>query len=353
MNRRDFAKRAGLFALAGAASPVIAQPAAEHGSKGKPLVEKTFVPQTHIHRVEADGVTVFYREAGPADAPVVLLLHGFPTSSFQYRELIPRLADRYRVIAPDLPGFGFTEVPTTRSYKYTFDALANTILAFTDALNLKRYALYIFDYGAPTGLRLAMARPERVSAIVSQNGNAYEEGLGDAWAPIQRYWREPTSENREIVRKALGPDGIRFQYLDGVLNQDMVAPEGYTLDIAMIQRPGNMDIQLDLFLDYANNVKLYPKFQEYFRRSKPPLLAIWGKNDPFFIPPGAEAYKRDNPNATVQFLNTGHFALETHVEEIALAMRKLLATTAAEPLNPIPASLYCSRVTPCLFGHGD
>jgi pimeloyl-ACP methyl ester carboxylesterase len=286
------------------------------------------VPLTSIHRAEADGVSVFYREAGVADAPVVLLLHGFPASSFQYRELIPRLADRYRVIAPDLPGFGFTEVPAKRGYQYSFDALAQTILAFTDALQLKRYALYVFDYGAPTGFRLAMARPERVTAIVSQNGNAYEEGLGDAWEPIRRYWSEPTSENREIVRQALSPEGLRWQYTIGVPNPDRIAPEGYTLDAAMIARPGNMDIQLDLFLDYANNVKLYPAFQEYFRKAQPPLLAIWGKHDPFFIPAGAEAYRRDNPNATVQFLDTGHFALETHVEEIALAMKQFLANLA-------------------------
>jgi pimeloyl-ACP methyl ester carboxylesterase len=283
------------------------------------------VPLTRIHRIEADGVKVFYREAGPVDGPVVLLLHGFPTSSFQYRELIPRLADKYRVIAPDLPGFGFTEIPRERKYKYTFDALAETMLAFTDALGLKRYALYVFDYGAPTGFRVAMTRPERVTAIVSQNGNAYEEGLGDAWAPIQKYWREPTAKNRLTLRRALGPEGLKSQYTDGVPHPETIAPEGYTLDAAMIERPGNMEIQLDLFLDYANNVKLYPKFQEYFRTSKPPLLAIWGKYDPFFIPPGAEAFRRDNPNATVQFLETGHFALETHVEEVASAMREFLA----------------------------
>jgi pimeloyl-ACP methyl ester carboxylesterase len=286
------------------------------------------VPPTLIRRIEADGVTVFYREAGAADAPVVLLLHGFPASSFQYRELIPRLADRYRVIAPDLPGFGFTIVPEERHYKYSFDALAHTLLAFTDALHLSRYALYVFDYGAPTGFRLAMARPERVTAIISQNGNAYEEGLGDAWTPIQRYWREPSSENREAVRQALSPEGLRWQYTAGVPNPDGIAPEGYTLDAAMIARPGNMDIQLDLFLDYANNVKLYPSFQEYFRKVKPPLLAIWGKHDPFFLPAGAEAFRRDNPNATVQLLDTGHFALETHVEEIAVATKQLLAKNA-------------------------
>jgi pimeloyl-ACP methyl ester carboxylesterase len=284
----------------------------------------TNVPHTFIRRIEADGVTVFYREAGAPDAPVVLLLHGFPTSSFQYRELIPRLADRYRVIAPDLPGFGFTEVPAERNYKYSFDALALTMLAFTDAMQLNRYALYVFDYGAPAGFRMAMARPERVTAIVSQNGNAYEEGLGDAWAPIRLYWSTPSHENRETIRQALSPEGLRWQYTAGVSNPDVMAPEGYTLDAAMIARPGNMEIQLDLFLDYANNVKLYPAFQAYFRAMKPPLLAIWGKNDPFFIPPGAEAYPRDNPNATVRFLDTGHFALETHVEEIASAMKEFL-----------------------------
>jgi pimeloyl-ACP methyl ester carboxylesterase len=280
--------------------------------------------RTRIHRIEADGVKVFYREAGTADAPVVLLLHGFPTSSFQYRELMPRLADKYRVIAPDLPGFGFTEVPQARGYKYTFDALAQTITAFTDAIQLKRYALYVFDYGAPTGLRLAMNRPDRVMAIVSQNGNAYEEGLGDAWAPIRRYWSQPTSENRDAIRKVLNLEGMRREYSTGIPNPEAIAPEGYTLDAALLARPGNVDIQLDLFLDYANNVKLYPKFQEYFRTSKPPLLAIWGKFDPYFIPAGAEAFKRDIPNAIVQFLDTGHFALETHVDEIADAMRKFL-----------------------------
>jgi pimeloyl-ACP methyl ester carboxylesterase len=285
------------------------------------------VPHTSIHRVVVDSINVFYREAGPVSAPLVLLLHGFPTSSVQYRELIPRLADRYRVIAPDLPGFGFTEVPEQRQYKYTFDALAQTILAFTDALGLRRYALYVFDYGAPTGFRLAMARPERVAAIVSQNGNAYEEGLGDAWAPIRRYWSEPSPENRERIRKGLNLEGMRREYASGIPNPDVIAPEGYTLDAALLARPGNVDIQLDLFLDYANNVKLYPAFHAYFRKWKPPLLAIWGKHDPYFTPAGAEAFRRDNPNATVQLLDTGHFALETHVEEIAFAMRQFLAKT--------------------------
>jgi pimeloyl-ACP methyl ester carboxylesterase len=213
------------------------------------MPEEASIPLTTIHRIAADGVTVFYREAGPANAPVVLLLHGFPTSSFQYRELIPRLAGRYRVIAPDLPGFGFTEVPAGRNYTYTFDALAATILAFTNALKLTRYALYVFDYGAPTGFRLAMAHPERVTAIVSQNGNAYEEGLGDAWAPIQLYWREPTEEHRNNIRQALTAEGMKREYSVGIPNPEQIAPEGYTLDAALLARPGNVEIQLDLFLD--------------------------------------------------------------------------------------------------------
>ena len=281
------------------------------------------IPDVHFRRVEADGVEVFYREAGPADGPVVLLLHGFPASSFQFRELIPRLANRYRVIAPDLPGFGFTNVPEQRGYVYTFDALAETIDKFVQALHLSKYALYIFDFGAPTGLRLAVAHPERVTAIVSQNGNAYEEGLGDAWGPIRKYWAFPNAENREVIAKnVLTLEGTRWQYTHGVANADSVAPESYTLDQALMERPGNKDIQLDLFLNYASNVALYPKFQEYFRKSKPPLLAIWGKNDPFFIPAGAEAFRRDIPSAQVKMLDTGHFALETHVVEIAAEMKK-------------------------------
>jgi pimeloyl-ACP methyl ester carboxylesterase len=283
------------------------------------------IPRATLHTVDADGVKIFYREAGPKDAPVVLLLHGYPTSSHQYRELIPRLASHYRVIAPDLPGFGFTVVPEARQYKYSFEAIGKTIEAFVDALGLKRYALYVFDYGAPTGFRLAMAHPDRVSAIISQNGNAYEAGLGDAWAPIRRYWSDPSSENREVLRKnILTLEGTKMQYLTGVPNPEQVAPESYTLDQALLDRPGNQEIQLDLYLDYRNNVALYPKFQEYFRNYHPATLAIWGKNDPFFIPAGAEAFKADIPNAQVQFLDTGHFALETHVDEIGAAMHNFL-----------------------------
>jgi pimeloyl-ACP methyl ester carboxylesterase len=294
-------------------------------ASGQPVTLST-VPVTSINKVEADGIQVFYREAGEAGAPVLLLLHGFPTSSFMFRDLIPRLADQYRVIAPDLPGFGFTEVPEKRNYTYSFEALAGTIEAFTDALGLNRYAIYIFDYGAPTGLRLALRHPERVTALISQNGNAYEEGLGDAWGPIRTYWSQPTAENREVIRQnVLTLETTRWQYTHGVENPESVPPESYTLDMALMERPGNKEIQLDLFLDYASNVKLYPKFQEYFRTSKPPLLAIWGKHDPFFIPAGAEAYRKDLPNARVEFLNTGHFATETHSVEIADAIKEFLA----------------------------
>ena len=292
-----------------------------------PTAIEPAIPVTSVHKVEADGIKIFYRSAGEAAAPVVLLLHGFPASSFMFRDLMPRLADKYRVIAPDLPGFGFTEVPKAREYSYSFDALARTLAAFTDALQLKRYAIYVFDYGAPTGFRLAMAHPERVTAIISQNGNAYEEGLGDAWGPIRKYWAEPTPENRSVLREnILTFEGTRWQYTHGVATPESVAPESYTLDAALLERPGNKDIQLDLFLDYASNVKLYPKFQEYFRKANPRLLAIWGQNDPFFIPAGAEAFRKDLPNAQVQFLDTGHFAIETHAVEIGAAIKEFFAT---------------------------
>jgi pimeloyl-ACP methyl ester carboxylesterase len=312
--------------IAGAATLRASSLFAFNPSKENPMSEKhdaPNIPLTSHHFIEADGVKVFYREAGPADGPVILLLHGFPTSSFQYRELIPRLADKYHVIAPDLPGFGFTEPPA--NYTYTFAALAKTIFAFTNALSIKHYAMYVFDYGAPTGFRLALMAPERVTAIVSQNGNAYEEGLGDAWAPIQRYWREPTLEHRNMIRPALTLEGMKHEYGVGVPNPSLIDPAGYTLDAVILALPGHVDIQLDLFLDYANNVKLYPKFQEYFRTAKPPLLAVWGKFDPYFIPAGAEAFKRDIPTATIQFLPTGHFALETHLQEVVLSLRDFLA----------------------------
>jgi pimeloyl-ACP methyl ester carboxylesterase len=283
---------------------------------------------THTHAT-VDGLKVFYREAGRHDAPTILLLHGFPTSSHMFRTLIPLLSDRYRVIAPDLPGFGFSDAPDRATYPYTFDRLARTIDRFTEALGLQRYAIYVFDYGAPVGFRLAVAHPERVTAIISQNGNAYEEGLSDGWNPIQAYWREPSAANRMALREFLTPDATRQQYLHGVPNVAAVAPESYTLDSALLARPGNDEIQLDLFLDYASNVALYPTFQTYFRTATPPLLAVWGRNDPFFLPAGAEAFRRDDPHVEVHFYDTGHFALETHAAEIALAIREFLDRVAA------------------------
>jgi len=292
-------------------------------SKGlSSVVSEPSIARASFHTLDADGVQVFYREAGPADAPVVLLLHGFAASSHMFRELIPRLAGRYRVIAPDLPGFGFTAVPA--GYKYSFDSLAKSIGAFVEALKLDKYAIYVFDYGAPVGFRLAVAHPERITGIISQNGNAFAEGLSDGWNPIQRYWQAPTKENREALRDFLTPESIKWQYTHGVKDPSAVAPEAYTLDSALLARPGQTDIQLDLFLDYASNVKLYPTFQKFLREEKPPVLAVWGKNDPFFLPPGAEAFKRENANATVKFLDTGHFALETHVEEIAASILEFL-----------------------------
>jgi pimeloyl-ACP methyl ester carboxylesterase len=271
-----------------------------------------------------DGSKIFYREAGSKTAPTLLLLHGFPTSSHMFRKLSPSLVDRYHIVAPDLPGFGFTETPDRTKFAYTFENLAKTISRFTEVLGIDRFAIYIFDYGAPVGLRLALAHPERITAIISQNGNAYEEGLSGGWNPIQKYWKEPTATNRAALRDFLTPEATKGQYLYGVADPELIAPESYTLDSALLGRPGNDEIQLDLFLDYASNVALYPKFHEYFRKNGPPLLAVWGKNDPFFLPPGAEAYKRDIPDAEVHFYDTGHFALETHAQEIGAAIREFL-----------------------------
>jgi len=283
-----------------------------------------------------DGLKLFYRDAGSSEHPTLLLLHGFPSSSHMFRNLIPLLADRFHVVAPDLPGFGFSDAPERTAFKYTFDNLAGAIGSFVDALGLRRYAIYVFDYGAPVGFRLALARSQQVAAIISQNGNAYEEGLSTGWNPIQKYWQEPSAANRETLRTFLTPETTRWQYLHGVPDETLVAPESYALDSALLARPGNDEIQLDLFLDYASNVALYPTFHEYFRAKQPPLLAVWGKNDPFFLPPGAEAFRRDNPNAEVHFFDTGHFALETHTQEIAAAIQAFLArllTTTPQALR--------------------
>lgn len=288
--------------------------------------------RTHIvqefHSQTVGDVDVFYRAAGPVDAPVVLLLHGFPSAGHMFRDLIPQLAGQFRVIAPDLPGFGNTKAPARGAFTYSFDQLAQVIDGFTEALHLDRYALYVFDYGSPVGLRLAMAHPERVTAIISQNGNAYLEGLSDAWAPWRAYWAAPTAANREACRASLTPETIRsVQYLHGA-DAALVSPDGYTLDIAYMARPGAEDIQLDLILDYASNLALYPAFQAYFRAHTPPLLAIWGQNDPHFLPAGALAFRRDLPTAEIVLLDAGHFALETHAAEIGAAVRRFLATHA-------------------------
>jgi pimeloyl-ACP methyl ester carboxylesterase len=294
-----------------------------HIRSAVPNSERRLILITYQYAI-VDGARIFYREAGPKDSPTILLLHGFPTSSHMFRNLIPALADRYHVVAPDLPGFGFSDAPDRKRFGYTFENLTNVIDKFTATIGLDRYAIYVFDYGAPVGLRLALAHPERITAIVSQNGNAYEEGLSQGWNPIQKYWKAPTAENRAALREFLKPEATKSQYLYGVLDAALVAPESYELDSALLARPGNDEIQLDLFLDYASNVALYPEFQKYLRTKQPPLLAVWGRSDPFFLPPGAEAFQRDNPSAEVHFYETGHFALETHYQEIAGAIHDFL-----------------------------
>jgi len=278
--------------------------------------------------IPVDGTNVFYREAGSADAPKLLLLHGFPTSSHMFRDLIPLLADRLNMVAPDLPGFGLSPSPGGR---LTFDRIAQAIVRFTELVGFDRFALYVFDYGAPTGFRLAAKHPERVTAIISQNGNAYLEGLSDGWNPIRAYWEDRSQANREALRKFLAPETTIWQYTHGVPDPTAVSPDGYSLDNFYLSRPGIADVQLDLFADYQSNVALYPRFQDYFRTQRPPLLAAWGRNDPFFLPAGAEAFKRDIPEATVRFFDTGHFALETHAGEIAATIREFL-TRSAKPL---------------------
>ena len=275
--------------------------------------------------VDVNGLRVFYREAGASTASKLLLLHGFPTAGHMFRDLIPLLADRFHLIAPDLPGFGRTDMPARSEFKYTFDNIANVIDRFAELVDFDRFAIYVFNYGAPTGFRLAARHPERITAIISQNGNAYEEGLSEGWNPIQKYWKDPSQANRDALRAFLKPETTLWQYTHGVPDTTAVSPDGYSLDNFYLARPGADEIQLDLFGDYKSNVALYPTFQEYFRKHKPPFLAVWGKNDPFFLPAGAEAFKRDIPDAKVQFFDTGHFALETHVVEIAAAMKDFLA----------------------------
>lgn len=282
------------------------------------------MPHIFFKNVRIQGLNIFYRESGPADGPVVLLLHGYPTSSFMFRELIPMLNASYRVIAPDLPGFGFSDAPQHDKFEYTFDHLAAVMQQFIDELALKRFVLYIFDYGAPVGLRLAVANPGKIAGLITQNGNAYEEGLSEGWNPVQRYWQEPTEANRYYLQRFLTLEATHYQYEQGASNLALIAPEAITLDQHFLDRPGNVEIQLDLLKDYKNNVALYPTFQAWFRKYQPPTLAVWGNRDPYFLPAGAEAYKKDNPKATVKFYDTGHFALETHAAEIGMDILSFL-----------------------------
>lgn len=285
---------------------------------------------------QVNDVEVFYREAGPSDAPVILLLHGFPTASHMFRDLMPLLADRFRVIAPDLPGFGQTRSPPRAAFEYTFDSLADVMEGFASAMSLQRYALYIFDYGAPVGLRMAVRNPDRIWAIISQNGNAYVEGFSDQWGPWETYWREPSTANREACRPSLSPDTIRdWQYGTGS-EPGLLSPDGYELDIAYMARPGAEEIQLDLIFDYRKNLTLYPAFQAYFREYRPPLLAVWGRHDPAFLPAGAAAYRKDLPKAQVHLLDAGHFALETHAQEIAALISAFLGPIAEQSLWSSP-----------------
>ncbi|MCJ8144099.1 alpha/beta hydrolase [Ancylobacter sp. A5.8] len=278
-----------------------------------------------FNTVDVDGLKLFYREAGDASRPTVLLLHGFPSASHMFRDLIPELAEHYHVVAPDLPGFGMTEQPTRDQFDYTFENITNVVDRFTEVLGLTKFAVYVFDYGAPVGFRLAVKHPDRITAIVTQNGNTYVEGVSGAFAPVMAYWNEPTQANRDALRGFLAPETTLFQYTHGVDDPSKVSPDGRNLDDFYLARPGNDEIQLDLLLDYQTNVALYGTIQAYLREHQPPVLAIWGRNDPFFIPPGAEAFKRDVPAAEVRFVNSGHFALETHAAEIGAAMREFLA----------------------------
>jgi pimeloyl-ACP methyl ester carboxylesterase len=282
-----------------------------------------------FRKLDIDGLNIFYRAAGQEDAPAMLLLHGFPSASHMFRDLIPRLSDRFHVVAPDFPGFGQSDMPSRNGFSYTFAKIADVIERFTEIAGLNRYAMYIFDYGSPIGFRLAVKHPERVTGIISQNGNAYEEGLSDSWNPIRAYWRQPTQAHRDALRSLLSPERTRWQYTHGVDDPAAVSPDGYSLDNFYMARPEAHEVQLDLLLDYADNVALYPVFQNYLRTYRPRLLAVWGKNDPFFLPAGAEAFKRDVPGAVVRFFDTGHFALETHGEEIAVAIREFLLPESA------------------------
>jgi pimeloyl-ACP methyl ester carboxylesterase len=280
-----------------------------------------------LHKtVKIGDLDIFYREAGPKDAPAILLLHGFPTSSQMFRNLIPALADKYRVVAPDYPGYGHSAMPAHDKFAYTFDNLAKVIDNFTEKVGLTKYALYVQDYGAPVGYRLTTAHPDRISAIVVQNGNAYDEGLdNDFWKPIKAYWTDPNSkEKRDALRNLVTYEATKWQYTEGVKNPELVSPDGAAHDQFLLDRPGNDEIQLDLFLSYGSNQPLYPKWQAYFRKHQPPMLIVWGKNDKIFPAEGAEPYKRDVKTLEFHLIDAGHFALESNGDEVASYMRNFL-----------------------------
>lgn len=303
-------------------NPYIMAQSKENQKKQKESTEH----KIYYRSINAAGHNIFYRESGPQSAPVILLLHGYPTSSHMFRNLIPILNKKYHVIAPDLPGFGYSDSPKRDNFDYTFDNLTKAMQAFIDTLELKRFAVYVFDYGAPTGYRLMMANPEKITGFISQNGNAYEEGLGSAWDAVKRYWISNSEVDRDALRGFVKEEELRFQYFTGVDNPELIAPEAYTLDQHFLDRPDSDENQLDLLYDYQHNVEMYPQFHEYFRKHQPKALIVWGNRDPYFLPAGAEAYRNDIPNATIKFYNTGHFALETHAEEIGLDILNFMKT---------------------------
>jgi pimeloyl-ACP methyl ester carboxylesterase len=323
--------RRALILMGGAALllPAWAPQATSATPTGAPIVgHPSSTHPVRYHSVEIDGIKMFYREAGPPNAPVVLLLHGFPASSFMYRDLMTRLADRFRVIAPDYPGFGYSDAPSTEAFSYTFDHLADLVEKFTEQLRLTKYALYMQDYGGPVGFRLASRHPERVTALVIQNANAYEEGLPESfWGPVRALWRDPSAANFAKIREAAMSDAaLEWNYTHGVKNPQQISPDSWTLQRALLTRPGNEQIMLALLYDYRTNPQHYAEWQEYFRKHQPPALIVWGRNDVIFPEPGARAYLRDLPRAALHLLDTGHFALEEQSDEIARLMRDFLST---------------------------
>jgi len=294
-----------------------------------PVHPSVAVPVTHYRTATVDGVNTFYREAGPANAPVVVLLHGFPTSSHMFRNLIPALADCYHVVAPDHPGYGQSDMPDHTTFTYTFDRFAELVDGLLDQLNVTRYTMYVMDYGAPVGWRLALKHPERVTGLIVQNGNAYEEGLQEFWDPIKAYWADHSDAHRQALSGLVAPETTKFQYTDGVADVSRISPDNWVHDQALLDRPGNAEIQMDLFYDYRTNLPLYPAIQAYFRDRQPPTLVVWGKNDKIFPADGAHPYQRDLPDVELHLLDTGHFALEDKADEIVPLIRDFLGRRVA------------------------